>query len=107
MLNKLIKRLFGNIQRQVIGSNSTCVQIGKNGDSVTQIGNGSVTINGVTYTGKNITIKNGNVKIDGKNVTPENEKVISITVNGNINELKVDACEKCTITGGVKSVNSY
>jgi len=76
-----------------------------NGDNVT-ITNGSVTVNGTTYTGKNITIKNGKVQIDGNDVTPKDEKVITITIAGNINMLNVDACESCIITGDVKSVKT-
>jgi hypothetical protein len=96
MLNKLFKMFGRNISQQIIETNCTGVQIG----------NGSITVNGISYSGKNITIRNGNVQIDGKNVTPKDEKVISITVEGNINNLRVDECQSCTITGAVKSVNT-
>jgi hypothetical protein len=98
-LVKLIKKLF------TLGKNMKFGCTDSNGDNVT-ITNGSITVNGVTYTGKNITIKNGKVQIDGNDVTPKDEKVINITVEGNINDLKVDACESCLITGNVKKVNT-
>ena len=50
----------------------------------------SVTINGKTYTGNNIIVSNGKIMVDGKNVTSD-DKVINITVNGNIDSLKVDS----------------
>lgn len=65
----------------------------------------SVRVNGVSYSGRNITIENGKVIIDGNNVTPD-EKEINILVDGNINELKVDDCEKVTITGQVGTVKT-
>ena len=60
----------------------------------------SVTINGVTYSGRNVVITNGKVMIDGVNNTP-NDKVINITVTGDINELSVDACELVAIVGNI------
>ncbi len=106
MLNFLAKIFGHNIQQinSVIGSGNKFGNI--RGNMITQIGNGTVSVNGVTYSGKNITIRNGKVQIDGNDVTPADEKVITITVEGNVNKLQVDACESCTITGEVKSVST-
>lgn len=65
----------------------------------------SVTINGKTYIGNNIIVSNGKIMVDGKNVTSD-DKVINITVNGNIDSLKVDTCNKLEIIGNVTNVNT-
>lgn len=65
----------------------------------------SVTINGKTYIGNNIIVSNGKIIIDEKNVTSD-DKVINITVNGNIDSLKVDTCNKLEIIGNVTNVNT-
>lgn len=62
-----------------------------------------ITINGNTYSGNSIVVTNGKVIIDGKEVTPDG-KEINIVVEGNINELRVDACNKVSVTGSVKSI---
>jgi len=59
-----------------------------------------ITINGSTYYGNNIVIKNNKIIVDGANVTPDS-KEINITVNGDVNNLEVDSCNKISITGNV------
>lgn len=66
----------------------------------------TIVINGVTITGgRNITIRNGKVIVDGKDVTP-NAKEINISVNGSIDRLEADACQKISITGDVGNVKT-
>lgn len=65
----------------------------------------SITINNKTYSGNNIVITNGKVIINGKDVTPDG-KEINIKVEGNITDLKVDACNKVQITGDVSLVQT-
>ena len=69
----------------------------------------SITINNAnitgSFSGKNITIKNGKVIIDGKDVTPDGKKM-DITVTGNIDSLNVDCCDSISITGEVGSVET-
>ncbi len=55
-------------------------------------------INGVTYEGNSISITNGRVFVDGKEVTPDG-KTITIEVQGNIEFLKADACYMIAVTG--------
>lgn len=65
-----------------------------------------ITINGKTYSGKNsVVVENGRVIIDGKDATPD-EKVIHISVQGNISNLEVAACEEVTVTGDVGSIKT-
>jgi len=68
----------------------------------------TININGsmiIGSSGKNITIANGRVIIDGKDVTPDS-KGINITVHGNIDQLQVDACSKITVSGDAGSIKS-
>jgi hypothetical protein len=60
-----------------------------------------ININGKSYSGNNIVVNNNQVIIDGKNVTDEHKdnKVINITVNGNLNVLDVDVAETVTVNG--------
>ncbi|MGH2666042.1 hypothetical protein [Flavobacterium sp.] len=69
----------------------------------------TVSINGksITTDGGNIRISGNKVFVDGKDVTNEfDSKEINVVVTGNIEYLKVDACNKITITGDVKSVET-
>lgn len=66
----------------------------------------TVTINGITISGRNsVVVANGRVVVDGKDVTPD-AKAISIEVHGNIEELRVDACESVHVAGNVGSVGT-
>ena len=66
-----------------------------------------IIINGVTIPGtaRNITISNGQVIIDGKDVTPD-AKEISITVEGDVDKLEADACQTISVTGDVGNVKT-
>lgn len=65
----------------------------------------SININNNSYVGRSIVITGNKVIIDGKDVTPDS-KSIEIKVEGNINELKVDACEKVSVTGNVEKLST-
>jgi hypothetical protein len=43
--------------------------------------------------------------VNGKDVTPDS-KEINIVVNGDIEQLQVDCCNKISVTGNVKSINT-
>ena len=64
-----------------------------------------ITINGNIYSGNSIVVTNGKVVINGKDATPEN-KEINISVVGNIEQLKVDACNRVSVEGSVKSIST-
>lgn len=66
-----------------------------------------IVINGATYhgSGKNISIVNGKVTIDGRDVTPDS-KEITIAIDGNVEELSVDACSKVNINGACGQVQT-
>ena len=67
----------------------------------------SISINGVTISGsRSVVIRNGQVIVDGKDVTPEDAKEISITVNGNVDKLEADACQTISVTGDVNKVKT-
>jgi hypothetical protein len=65
----------------------------------------TITINGNTYSGNSIVVTNGKVVISGKDVTPDS-KEINISVVGDIEQLKVDACNKVSVEGSVKSIST-
>jgi hypothetical protein len=64
-----------------------------------------ININGVTYTGNNIIVKNNKVIINGNDVTSDT-KIINITVEGNLEEISADYCEKIIINGNVGIVTT-
>jgi hypothetical protein len=70
--------------------------------------NGQLTVNGSivagNFTGKNIRIQNGNVIIDGQNITPDS-KSISIEVHGNVAQLDTGGCLETVIKGDVGSID--
>jgi hypothetical protein len=65
----------------------------------------TISINGNTYSGNSIVVINGKVIVNGNDVTPDS-KEINIKVDGNINKLEVDACNKVEITGDVSSIKT-
>jgi cytoskeletal protein CcmA (bactofilin family) len=70
----------------------------------------TVIINGKTYSGgRSISVINNRVFIDGKEVTDDSiseQKEINITVNGNVDSLKVDACNQVQVTGDCQRVET-
>jgi len=60
------------------------------------------------FSGRNVTISNNRVIIDGKDVTdnlPE-QKTYNIQVDGNIDRIKCDACDKIIVTGEVGQIQT-
>lgn len=72
-----------------------------------QIAMSSININEkvIETTSKNVTIKNGRVIVDGKDVTPESKEII-IKVEGNIEKLEVYACNKVEVKGEVGTIKT-
>jgi len=64
-----------------------------------------ININGTYISGNNITITKNRVIIDGVDVTPDS-KVITITVDGNIDEINADYCQKILVNGNVRSITA-
>jgi len=67
-----------------------------------------ININGITIenvSGKNISIVNGKVIVDGKDVTPDS-KNITIEITGDVGKLEVDVCKTINITGNVDMLSS-
>ena len=65
----------------------------------------SITINGNSFEGKSIVIRNNRVIINGNDVTPD-EKVINISVKGDLDNITSDYCNEIVITGSVNTVKS-
>jgi len=106
--NKLFDKAFKNFGN----SFNTTTSMFTSG-SITQINSSSTstsTINGKTYTGKSISIKNGKVYIDGKlideNKEPEcSEQNITIIVEGNCESINGENLD-ITIKGDAGSVST-
>lgn len=65
----------------------------------------------ITINSNNVSIINGQVFVDGKPVnefdSDKEEKVVNITINGNVERLEVDVCETIKITGDCKRVHTH
>lgn len=64
-----------------------------------------ITINNQNYSGRNLTIINNRVIIDGKDVTPD-AKEINISVTANIETLKVDYANRVEVNGVVNDIEA-
>lgn len=78
--------------------------------SIQQIINNNImpiTINGKSYNGDSIRIRNNVIEINGVVVNDyENSKTINITVDGDVEKLDVDVCTTVDIKGNVGSLNT-
>ena len=62
----------------------------------------TIRINQSSYSGSNVSIVNNKVYIDGVlQGQHDNDKSISIVIEGNIESLSVDACNSVQVKGGV------
>lgn len=67
---------------------------------------GRISINGIVVaSGKNISVINGKVMVDGKDVTPETKNIV-IQVQGDVNALSVDACSTVQVSGNAGTVST-
>jgi len=60
-----------------------------------------ITINQKSFSGRSVSITRNKIIVDGVDVTPENDKVINITVDGDCESVNVDVCDKIDIKGNV------
>ncbi len=67
--------------------------------------NATITINGLNYNGKSVSISNGVISIDGRKLSI-NDKTINISVVGDIQQLQVDSCQKVDVSGNVKNLET-
>lgn len=65
----------------------------------------TVTVNGVTYNGNSVSMSGNKIIVDGKDVTPD-AKIINITVDGDIDSVSLDYCQKMIVNGSVKNVKT-
>lgn len=66
----------------------------------------SITINNSTFSGKNVSIINGVITIDGNVQTMPDEKIITISVVGNLESLSVGSCKELVVTGDAHRVDT-
>lgn len=66
----------------------------------------TVKINGITYVGRSsVVVRGGRVIIDGEDLTPDG-KVINIVVEGSVEKLEADACQKVMVAGNAGSIQT-
>lgn len=65
----------------------------------------SVTINGRTVTGKNISIRGKQVTVDGEIVSGDSLPNVTIEIHGDVERIDVDACDKLTVNGQAGAVS--
>lgn len=65
-----------------------------------------IVINGRVYNGRSISINNGKIIIDGDISVKEESKTINIYIEGNVEQLSVDACEKVMVNGFVNTLST-
>jgi hypothetical protein len=64
----------------------------------------TIRINGMSITaGRNISISNNRIFVDGKDVTPD-AKDIKIEIVGNVDRMEADCCNRVFVTGDTGSV---
>jgi hypothetical protein len=67
----------------------------------------NIKINGLSITGgRSVVVSNGRVIVDGKDVTGEDSKNITIEIQGDVAELSVDACNTIQVTGTVGKIKT-
>lgn len=65
-----------------------------------------IIINGKVYNGQSVSINNNKIVIDGNILVNEESKTINIYIEGNVDNLQVDACEKVMVNGFVNSLST-
>lgn len=65
----------------------------------------TIVINGVTYSGSSVRINNGKISVDGKPVEVE-DKIVNISVTGNIASIDADVIETLVVQGDAGSVKT-
>lgn len=63
-------------------------------------------VNEKSYVGRNISVRNNRIIINGVDVTPKDTLKVDIRVDGNIEVVDVDCCDKIDVTGYVKSLRA-
>ena len=70
---------------------------------------GKTVYNGRAITGSVITIENGRMLVDGKpfeDWSESEEKVINITIEGNVEELQAPCCNNIVVKGDAKNIKT-
>lgn len=66
-----------------------------------------ISINGATFKGKNIQVRDNKVYLDGKlQPISKDTKIVNIVVNGDINSIEVDVCENIEVSGNATDIQT-
>ena len=66
----------------------------------------NININGRSYQGRNVTVNNNRVIIDGKEVGGEESPIIMITVDGDLDSLEMGSCDQLEVKGNCGTVKT-
>jgi len=64
-----------------------------------------IIINGKSYVGSSVSINNNKIVINGNEIN-DSSKVINITIEGNVETVAVDYCEKIVVNGFVNKLST-
>jgi len=65
-----------------------------------------ITINGKVYHGNSVSVTGNQVIIDGVKQDIPDEKNVTISIEGDVNMLSVDTCNKVSVTGTVGTLKT-
>lgn len=93
---------FKNLKNSLFGE-----QFNVNGSQVRikNVTRSRIVINGHEIQGNNVTIKDGNVIVDGVDLA-STDKVINISVHGDVEHLVVSACNNLEVNGNATNVQT-
>jgi|TARA_R110000851_G_scaffold47424_1_gene115033 hypothetical protein len=74
--------------------------------NVSSYGKSTITINGKSYVGNNVTVRNNKVIVDGKVWDDKDTKEINITIDGSVDQLEVDAANQIKVNGNVNKLRT-
>ncbi len=66
----------------------------------------NVTINGKSFSGRNISIHNDKIIIDGKSVEMGDEKIFNINIEGDVENLETVSPKSFTVKGNVNNLST-
>lgn len=68
----------------------------------------SIVIGNKSFVGRNVTISNNKIIIDGIDITDQlpDQKKYEIIVTGDVDKIECDVCDKITVNGNVESLST-
>ncbi len=64
------------------------------------------TVRRISITGRNISISNGKIIVDGKEIDTGDDKNIVLEVTGDVGKIEADICAQITVTGNAGAITT-